>query len=361
MKKCSLLQVRLFTLVSVALIAVGLFAPHIVNAFTPHWLAAWHMDATMPFFLLGMAFDNTVSADLQLAKILDLVLEAFVSELLPVKAFSLGVTDGQTLNAVGRKKLEVKYLPVIAAASRDFNASAGDCYETDTTDTQSREININKRKYQSWGITSEQYATEPALQGVDFIKYKGRKLAADVLADILSVVDDTNFPNESVVGAANAFDTDTMFDVREDANTFKMPKLGRSVILDDAYYTNLAKDNKAAQEYGGTDPRWNAQVPRIAGMDVYSTVEGLDGTANVDGGIVAFQSGILVAQAPLEPHPKIRPFLVDYQVVTHAESGLSLVYKAIADPKCDNLLELVECTYGYAPGEAAALMRLVAA
>jgi hypothetical protein len=152
-----------------------------------------------------------------------------------------------------------------------------------------------------------------------------------------------------------------MFDVREDANGFKMPKFGRSAILNDPYETALLKDNKDANTYGNSEPRWNAQIPRIAGFDIYGTTEGLDGAEDVDAGIVVSPSAILVANAPLEPTEAVKKKLVDFQVVTHKESGLSLVYKRMADEFCDNEMELVEFTGGKAVGESDALLRLVAA
>jgi hypothetical protein len=308
-----------------------------------------------------MAFSNTVDAELTLAKILDLILEEFVSAIIPVKAFSLGVTDGMTLNAIGTKEVKVGYLPAETAASKNFDAAAGDCYEIDPRELQKKTVTINRRKYQSFGITSEQAAAVPVLRNIDSFRLKARKLAVDVIADILSVVDDVAYPQESAVGAASGFDTDMMFDVRQDANDFKIPKMGRSAILLDDYFTALMKDNKDANLYGNSEVRWNAQLPRIAGMNVFETDEGLDGATDIDAGIVVYPSAILVAQAPIEPTPAIRQKLIDFRVLTHEESGLSLVYKRMADEWCDNEAEIVECTYGFAAGQSAALMRLVTA
>jgi hypothetical protein len=348
----------------------NLLAVLLIVAFTL-WVSAIYGAALAAFAMLALCarrpsyrmgpFDNTVDSELTLAKVLDFILEEFVSELLPVRAFSLGVTDGKTLNALGTKELKVGYLPAETAASRDFNAANGDCYEVDPRELQKRTLTIDRRKYQSFGITSEQAATTPILRQMDSFRLKARKLAADVLADILSVVNDVNYPQEIAVGAASGFDTDMMFDVRQDANGFKIPKIGRSVILKDDYFTNLMKDNKDANVFGNSEVRWNAQLPRIAGMNCYETIEGLDGADDVDAGIVVYPSAILVAQAPLEPTDAVKKKLVDFQVVTHEESGLSLVYKRMADEWCDNEAEIVECTYGRAKGQEQGLARLVTA
>jgi hypothetical protein len=344
-------------LAAVVIVATSVFAA-IVYGPALAVFTAIALAAPAPTAVLG-AFINTVDSELTLAKVLDMILEEFVTAILPVKAFAMGVTDGMTLNSIGTKEVKVAYVPAVTAASKDFDAAAGDCYEADPRTVEKRTVTINKRKYQSFGITSEQAATVPILKSINSFKHKARKLAADVVADILSIVDDTNFPNESAVGAANAFDTDVMFDVRQDANDFKIPKIGRSAILNDDYFTALTKDNKDANLYGNSEVRWNAQLPRIAGMDIYETQEGLDGTDDVDAGIVVYPSAILVAQAPLEPTDAIKKKLVDFQVVTHEESGHSLVYKRLADEWCDNEAEIVECTYGYNKGEEDALMRLV--
>lgn len=364
----SFLKAHAFTLVFTALfLGLSWLCPTVIAVHPPQWLAALGVDGQLAsysaFFVLGMAYDNTVDAELNIAMRLDTVLKAFVAQLLPVKAFSMGVTDGKTLNDLGTDTVLVPYVPANTAASKDFDAAAGDCYEIETSDIQKRKVAIDKRKYKALGRTSQQVATMPVLMQLndEQLAMLGMKLAEDVIADVLSIVDDTNFPNETAVGAASGFDTDLMFDIREDANGFKMPKLGRSVIFNDAYHTALLKDNKDADKYGNSEARWNAQVPRIAGMNVYDTTEGLDGTDDVDAGIVVFPSAILFAQAPLEPTPAIRRQLDDFRIITHEESGLSLVYKYGADWKCDNEAEIIECTYGKEPGESQALLRLVTA
>jgi hypothetical protein len=48
-----------------------------------------------------------------------------------------------------------------------------------------------------------------------------------------------------------------------------------------------------------------------------------------------------------------------YQVVTDPDTSLSLEYRMFADAKMDNVTEVIECNYGYAPLETAALKRIV--
>jgi hypothetical protein len=308
-----------------------------------------------------MAYDNVVASELTRAKVMDTVVEAFVEEILPIRAFANKILpEAQTLNEVGTADIYVPFIPVQTNAVKDFDAATGDCYETGTTEIQKRRIQIDKRKYLPWGLTSHQAATAPVLMDIDFARIFGRMLAAEVIKDILSIVTAANYPNELGVGASANFDTEDVFDIRKELNALKFPKIGRSLILTEDYDTELLKDNKDTNLYGSTDPRWNARIPRIAGMDEYGT-PAFDDLADVDAGIVAMPSAIGVAMAPLEPLPEIREFLSAFEVYTHDESGISLVYKEIADPKCDSLLKLVECTYGKDKIQEEALLRLVTA
>jgi len=76
------------------------------------------------------------------------------------------------------------------------------------------------------------------------------------------------------------------------------------------------------------------------------------------GGFVAYESGLIVGFAPVEPTPGIRQKLVDYDQITDPESGLVLEYKHIADEDSSQEFQLVECHYGYAVGQAEALKRI---
>lgn len=317
--------------------------------------------APSPSHRLG-AFENVIDAELGLAKIMDTVLEAFVGEILPLRAFSLAVNpNAQTLNELKTATLVVPYIPLQTANTvKDFDAANGDCYDRGGTSIGKREVVINKRKYLPWGLTSWQAATAPVLGQVDFAAIFGRQLAEQVLADILGLVTAANFPNELVVGAAAGFDTNDVFDIRQELNTLRFPKVGRSLILTPDYDTALLKDNKDTNLYGSTDPRWNARIPRIADMEEYGT-PAFDDNTDVDAGIVSFPSALLVAMAPLQPLPSVRGKLVEFEIFTHAESGISLTYKKMADEFCDRELELVECTYGAAVGQEEALLRLEAA
>lgn len=306
-------------------------------------------------------FDNTADAALTVAKVMDTVLTAFVSEILPITGFSTQILPRlQTLNELGTATVYVPFIPIQTNQVRDFDASNGDCYQRGGRQLNKVGVNINRRKYLPWTLTSWQNAVTPSLASVNGRELFGRLLAQAVLGDIMSVITAANYPNSIAVGNAGGFDTNVAFDVRQALTLLKFPKAGRSMILRENYDTALLKDNKDANIYGATTPRWEARIPRIAGMDEMGTTA-FDTNADVTAGIVAFPSALLVAMAPLDPLPSVKQKLIDFQIFTHQESGITLVYKKMADEFCDEETELVECTYGFGPGQSEALARLTTA
>jgi hypothetical protein len=72
-------------------------------------------------------------------------------------------------------------------------------------------------------------------------------------------------------------------------------------------------------------------------------------------GIAGVPSALLVGFAPVEPTAAIRAMLADYRIVTDAYSGIVLEYKHIAYPDTDEEVQVIECHYGDAVGETAAM------
>jgi len=78
-------------------------------------------------------------------------------------------------------------------------------------------------------------------------------------------------------------------------------------------------------------------------------------------GFVAHPSAMLVAFAPIEPHPNVRKNLVSYERFEDDQVGLTLELREWGDPDSDTGKTTLECNYGKAVGEAAALSRITSA
>lgn len=297
---------------------------------------------------------NAIASALQIDEILDSALSAFNEALFPVNAFCTAFYDTMLK---GTDKVQVPYYPLEGAASKDYDGT----YVFADSDTQAREITINKRKYQPLAFTSAELARQPRFNPEELGRMKGAKLAEDIIADILSVVTLANFGAAGFTGAANTFDSDDTADLQGACDVAKWPKIGRSLILGSALMTNLRKDDaiKASPSQAITEAAMRAgMVPQLNGFSLFPT-NLIPANGEYLVGMASYKSAILVGFSPIEPAAEIRNVMSDYRSVTDPESGLTLEYRAWGEPGTDSVKRVIECNYGYAKGEAAAIKRLV--
>lgn len=292
---------------------------------------------------------NTISSELKINVLLDTALIALKQALLPVRAFSTAFYD---VPLKGTDKVSVPYFPLHTIASKDFDGT----YSFEGSTTDSREVTINKRKYQPLAFTSAEIARQPKLNPEQIGMMKGQKLAEDILADILSVVTLANFGAPIFTGATSAFDSDDVIDMKTALDIAKWPKIGRSLIIDSAYEGVLLKDNdiKNAAAVGSPSAVQQGNLPTIAGFDIRGTNLLPDNGEHLVG-MAVLPSGIIIGFSPIQPNMST----IEYQVVTDPETGLTLEYRKWEDPDTDTHKSVIECNYGYAAGEAAAIKRLV--
>lgn len=302
-------------------------------------------------------YANTIDAGLQLNVILDSALTAFKQLLAPLALFSTAFYD---VALEGTDKIDVPYYPLETATSKDFTGT----YIFDKgTATQKKEITINKRKYQPMSYTSAEARRQPKFDPEKLGQLKGWKLAEDVLVDILSVVTAANFGAAAFTGIASTFDGDDAIELRTKATQAKWPSQGRGIVIDPTYVGELSKDMIA----GGGMATYDRDVagdalnfPRAFGFS-WAETNVIPGNGENLVGFSVFQSAIIVGFSPVEPVAEVRELLSDYQIVTDTDTGISLEYRQWGDADTDTAKRTIECNYGYAPGEAAALQRIVSA
>jgi len=307
------------------------------------------------FGTLGMA--NTVDSDLQLDTILDSALEAFKTVILPLRAFSTVFSD-VVLN--GADKVAVPFYPLSGSASRDYDGE----YIFDGSETEARDVTINKRKYQSMSFTSKELARQPKLNPEKIGQQKGRRLAADVLSDILSVVNTDNFGAPIYTGPVSSFDVDVVADIKNYLTKAQWPMMGRGLIMNADYDNALFKDNALLYAYASGDQGEQLRtgiVRQFAGFDDYVGTPFLPDNEENIVGMAVHQSAILTAFSPIQPGPNVMKHLADYRKVTDEESGLTLEYRAWGDPNGDADKAVIECNYGFAVGNQQALKIITSA
>lgn len=298
---------------------------------------------------------NTISADLQLDLILSSALEAFAQLVTPLALFSTVFRD---VPLQGTNKVLVPYYPVETAASKDY---AGSYVFDKGTDTQTKEVTVNKRKYQPLSYTSDELARQPAFDPERLGRLKGEKLALDILADIFSVVTLANFGTAIFVGAASAFDVDDVIDIKTALTQAKWVG-SRGIIVDPTYTGGLAKD-MVTQGGVATFARdalgAPLTFPTLCGFSfaesniIPANGENLVGMVSHGGG-----AGVLTAFSPIQPAPAVLANLTRYEVVTDEASGISLEYRSWGDPDTDTEKHTIEANYGYNVGDPAALKRM---
>lgn len=300
--------------------------------------------------------DNVIPAGLNLDVILDSALEEFHQVILPVTAFCHVFRD---VVLKGTNKVVVPYYPLQTTASRDFNGT----YLFDGTNTELRDVTVDRRKYQSLAMTSAELARYPALNAEQLGRLKGRKLAEDVIADIFSVVTEANYGDPIFTGAASTFDLDDVADVRTALNAANWPKIGRTLILDTDYDGRLVKDDPllfANQSGDGGAQMRSGRVRSIMGFENYFDTNMIPENGEDLIGMAVFMSAILVAFSPIEPAPDVRKNMSDYRAVTE-EDGLTIEYRSWGDPDSDTAKKVIECNYGFEKGDENALKRFTRA
>ena len=299
---------------------------------------------------------TTISNELKLNVVLDSALVALREALLPINAFS---TVYNSVPLQGTDKIAVPFFPLATDATVDFN---GTYAFSDTNAINSREITVNKRKYQALSFTSSELARQPYFNPEQLGFLKGRKLAEDIIKDILSVVTTANYGAPVLTSAASAFDSDDVITIKTALDQAKWAKSSRTMILDNAYEGALLKDAgiKNAAAVGTASAIQNGLLPSIAGFNVIGT-NLIPGNSQNLVGMVALPEAILVAFSPVTPSSGVRASLTNYETVTDPETGLTIEYRSWGDPDTDTEKSVIEVNYGFALGHAAALKRIVSA
>lgn len=295
---------------------------------------------------------NTIDANLKRSVILNEAMKAFKRRLIALGLFS---TSFNNVPLEGTNEIVVPYYPLETSKSRDFD---GTYKFDDENKTESRKITINKRKYQPLSFTSEELARQPYFDAVKLGQIKGAKLAEDVLLDILSVITQENFGDAIVASTAENFDIDDVIDIQTACSIAEWPEANRGLVLGSTYTGNVRKSiiqAGGASTFGFTP---FGQLPTLEGFGfVECNITPKNGENLV--GFAVHPSAILVGFSPIKPSEAVRNTLGEYTHISDPETGLTLEYRAWGDADTDTSKEVIECNYGFAVGENAALKRIV--
>lgn len=306
--------------------------------------------------ILTVLNTNTIDTGLKRQAIIQEVMMGFAKKLLPLRAFS------SVFNAEleGTDKVNVPFVDLHSTASTDYNGSNG--YVMGDSTNSSKEITINKRKYQALGVTSSEVRRQPFLLLAQQLEQRIATLGSNIFADVLSIVTAANYGAAAKVSAAAAFDAQDVADIKGACDTAEWPDVGRSLILVSTHDVALLKDTAvaAAMNYGGSEAIRQGRIPSLFGFD-YFPCNNVPANSESLVGMASHRSCIVFAQAPIMPTEEVMQQLTAYEVFVDPVTGASFEYRRWGSADYDTTKQVVEANYGYALGNAAAIKRITSA
>ena len=296
---------------------------------------------------------NTVDTGLKRQAIIQEVMMGFAKKLLALRAFS-SVFNAQL---EGTNKVNVPFVDLHATASTDYADNDG--YVMGDSTNSSKEITINKRKYQAIKVTSSEMSRQPFLLLAEQMEQRVATLGSNIFADVLSVVTAANYGTAAKVSAAASFDAQDVADIKGVCDVAEWPDVGRSLVLVSTHDVALMKDTgiSAALNYGGSEAIRQGRIPQIFGFD-YFPCNNVPANGENLVGMASHRSGIVFAQAPIMPTAEVMQQLTAYEVFVDPVTGASFEYRRWGSADYDTTKQVVEANYGYAVGNTAAIKRI---
>jgi len=284
-------------------------------------------------------------------KVAQNALQPFMAALTPVRAFSTNFSPEPA------DKLDTVRVPVVGAPSTSSDFAGDYTASADSTVTVVP-VQLNRHKFKTVHVTARE-AAESAVPVLDnLVASAVKQLAEDVLVDIFSEIIAANYGAPAIAAlAAETFDYKKILKIREACSLAKMPITDRSLILDDAYYTNLLADDVVSKSFVlplSQPGIVEAQLRRIGGFDVYpSTVIPDNGEKLV--GFAAHPAGLAVAMRYLVPVAQYD----EAGAVTDPDTGMTFGYLRYTETSSNRIFVTVECLYGFKAAIGAGIKRIL--
>jgi hypothetical protein len=283
-------------------------------------------------------------------------LEAFVSAMTPVTVFAQNFGEGEVQRG---DKVKVLFVDADTAAANDWVAATG--YTIDASQADGLDITINKRKFVSWGLTSQELADNPQINMERWARQKGYRLAKAVLQDIWSLVTLANYGAAAFTGAAAVMDSDSIADIETICDDALWPDMDRALILKPSYHNQLTKDSKLAGTIGleQSGVLSKSRIPQVHNFDLHKSPFIPDNSENLRG-MAVHPDAILLASRVIVPEDPSGIIRFE-RLADPMGSGLTLAFREWTDPVLDQTNRVLEFTYGKLKGNPAGCKRIVSA
>jgi hypothetical protein len=293
-----------------------------------------------------------LSAALAIDIISQHALDEFNAQILPLNAFSTNFSA----DAIDPGK-KIKFLWTPAGATvKDYDS--GDGYESEEPTQLPKEMDIDQNKYVGFHYTDDQLATLTMLDLEKIGKQYGAALATAVLQDLWSLIKAASFTK--VIPSpilAEDFDSDGVLDIGKQCTKANWPMIGRNLILNEDFYTELCKDLKDVSFSGTNDALKGRVIPGLGTFEnVFQSTLIPENGEDLQGFAVNTEA-LGVAFRPVNPDASAQR-VMDYRVMAN-ESGMTICFKEWYEPKYKKTLRILEVNYGRAVGNPDALIRVV--
>jgi hypothetical protein len=271
-------------------------------------------------------------------------LQAFTATLTPLNAFS------RSYSSATARKGDAVSIPRVDALTTTTFAYANNSnfpYETDGGTIGQITVSLDQHQIVGVDITDIQAANASSAEIVNFARQQGKALARKVLGNIWGIVLTTNFGlgvittlSVADIGRLAISGARTLFGKRN------VPLGNESLVVNMDVYQNLLNDANISQafQYGGSEAIREGRIPRLLGMNVFSS-NLLPGNSLSLAGMIVHPDAIAVAVRTLQPQASEAYLAVETAV--DDETGLAFTYRRHFNPGRGKHYASFECLFGF--------------
>lgn len=282
-------------------------------------------------------------------------IEAFTKKMTPLNAFAQNFSSDAAQRGEKISVFRETY-PTDAAADKTTHAA----YTIQDADSDAIEVTLGQPKYVSWGLDDVEIASSSVLNLERYGRGKGNWLAQAVLQDIWDQITAANYSTAGFIGAASTFDIDDVFDLKDALDDANAPDDSRSLVLSNAYATNLLKDNTITNNPNAGDaPLREGALGRLGGFDVFTSNIIPDNSQNLTG-FACVADSMAVAMRYLQPQEG-NTYNRAEALTDAGGSGMTIGLRDWYDNDTGVRKRVLECVFGKQVGLAAGLKRITSA
>ena len=224
-----------------------------------------------------------------------------------------------------------------------------DGYAPVAGDTTARTITLDQHRGVTLGFSDiEVLQSSINFQNL-FLAPMVQALGADMFGQLWNLVTSTNFATTALDVSAANFDRQDVIDLGVTlTQTLKAPKMGRSVIINPAYYGAISKTFISAEIPGITPFKAEGTVPRVSGFDIYES-DLCDNNGQALAGFALHSSALIMAARRVNPEAALADSIEIAEVVVPG-LGLPLTFRKYYSRELGQTCINVSCIWGVAKG-----------